>query len=104
MGNQNKVPYIGALVVFHPSDGDAPAKNNYAKEIPAIVSAVFSSSGAPPFYANLKCLPDGPGTLWRTSIPHQDGIQGAVFAQSASWRWPEEELKRGVAPMGISEE
>ncbi len=97
-----KTPKLGDIVIFHLSDGDT-IQNNYSKEMPAIVSGIFGITKEPPHLVNLKCFPDGTGTLWRTSIAHQEGIPGAVMAQGASWRWPDEELKRGVAPMAATE-
>lgn len=92
-----KAPYVGAIVIMHLADTDQ-IQNNYAKEMPAIVSQVFGSSGTSGV-CNLKGLPDGPGTIWRTSVMHQEGVEGAIIAQGPSWRWPDEKLKRGSAPM-----
>lgn len=95
-----KQPKLGDIVILHLSDGDK-IENNYTKEMPAIVTRVFTQG--PPFTVNLKGLPDGTGTIWRTSITHQEGYGGAVIAQGAAWRWPDEELKRGTAPMAATE-
>lgn len=99
---QVKAPYVGAVVVYRPSDGsqDAPARNNFAEEIPAIVTRTWGDE--PNSAINLKCFPDGPGTLWRTSVQHQtlgisqeQVIQDAIpviGADGSSWRWPDEAL------------
>lgn len=98
--NGIKQPKLGDIVILHLADGDT-IQNNNAKELPAIVSRVFFEG--PPFTINLKGLPDGTGTIWRTSVLHQEGVNGAVIAQGPSWRWPDEKLKRGEAPMQASE-
>jgi len=94
--NGIKQPKVGDVVILHLAEYDQ-IQNNQAKELPAIVSRVFFDG--PPFTINLKGLPDGPGTIWRTSVMHQEGVNGAVIAQGPSWRWPTESLKRGDAPM-----
>lgn len=104
MENKKKVPYIGATVVFHPGDHDPNARTNRAEEIPAIIVSMF---GKPEDYplVNLKCFPDGTGTLWRTSVVHQRIMpggtmtDGVAMAQGPSWRWPDEKLCRGTATM-----
>lgn len=102
MEKQIKPPFLGAVVILHLGDGDN-IQNNFFREMPALVSGMFGVSHQPPYLCNLKGLPDGTGTIWRTSISHQEGIPGAVIAQGASWRWPDEPLKRGVAPMAATE-
>lgn len=98
--NGIKIPKKGDIVILHMAEGDT-IQNNYSKEMPAIVVASWNDQ--PPFLCNLKGLPDGTGTIWRTSVSHQQGIYGAAIAQAASWRWPDEELVRGDAPMKASE-
>lgn len=92
-----KQPEVGDIVILHLADGDE-IQNNGSREMPAVVTRVFFIG--PPFTINLKGLPDGTGTIWRTSVLHQEGIHGAVIAQGPSWRWPSEDLNRGTAPMG----
>ena len=94
--NGIKQPKEGDIVILHLAESDQ-IQNNYSREMPAIVSRVFGQG--PPFTINMKGLPDGPGTIWRTSIMHQQGYPGSVMAQGASWRWPEEKLQRGSAPL-----
>lgn len=98
MENQVKMPYVGAIVIYHVSDSEK-VQNNHADEMPAIVTRLWGTT--PGSVINLKCLPDGTGTFWRTSINHQRlGLKdGPVMAQGASWRWPEESVQRGDAPM-----
>lgn len=91
-----KQPQVGDIVILHLADGDQ-IQNNYSKEMPAVVTCVFSKG--PPFTINMKGIPDGPGTIWRTSIMHQQPYPNTVMAQGASWRWPDEELNRGEAKM-----
>lgn len=94
-------PRLGDSIVLHIGDGDQ-VQNNYGKEMAAVVARVWHD--APPFTINIKGLPDGPGTIWRTSVMHQSGLGlGTAIAQGPSWRWPDEELKRGVAPMEATE-
>ncbi len=100
MAHQTKKPKMGDIVILHLAEGDT-IQNNYSKEMPAIVVASWNDQQ--PFLCNLKGIPDGTGTIWRTSISHQEGVHGGVIAQGASWRWPDEELKRGSAPMEASE-
>ncbi len=95
-----KQPKVGDIVIFHLSDGDT-IQNNGSKEMPAIVTRVFFQG--PPYTINLKGIPDGTGTIWRTSVMHQEGISGAVIAQNPGWRWPDDDLNRGVAPMAATE-
>lgn len=98
MENQVKMPYVGAIVIYHVSDSEK-TQNNYADEMPAIVTRIWGET--PGSVINLKCLPDGTGTFWRTSINHQrlGSADGPVMAQGASWRWPDEDLARGNASM-----
>lgn len=96
MENSIKPPYVGAVVILHLGEMDQ-VQNNQSREMPAIVTRVWSTT--PPFTVNLKGIPDGPGTIWRTSVMHQNPYEGAVIAQNPGWRWPDEELKRGVAPI-----
>lgn len=96
MANQVKPPFVGAVVVLHLGDNET-IQNNHAKEMPAIITRVWSTT--PPFTVNLKGLPDGTGTIWRTSVMHQNPYEGAVIAQNPGWRWPDEDLQRGNAPM-----
>jgi hypothetical protein len=100
MANQIKPPFVGAVVILYIGDND-PVQNNFLKEMPAIITRVWSTT--PPFTVNLKGLPDGTGTIWRTSVMHQTPYEGAVNAQNPGWRWPDEDLKRGNAPMEASE-
>jgi hypothetical protein len=100
MAESTRAPYVGAVVVLHLGDHD-PIQNNHTKEMPAVITRVWSTT--PPFTVNLKGLPDGPGTIWRTSVMHQEGIPGAVLAQNPGWRWPDEGLARGTAEMEASE-
>lgn len=102
MEKKLKAPYVGAVVLFHPARDDKSAQSNYAGtpieeiSLPAIVTQVFSpESGC----ANLKVLPDGTGTLWRTSVNHQtdllnpahpDNDRVGVRSMQYSWRWPDE--------------
>lgn len=102
MATTKRTPYVGAIVILHLAEGDQ-IQNNYSREMPAVICRCFGGSDTPPHLVNLKGLPDGPGSIWRTSIPHQEGVEGAVIAQGASWRYPEEPLKRGEAPMAASE-
>jgi hypothetical protein len=62
-------PEIGGLVFFYPAVSDEAARNNHAKVIPAIV--VNTNGDNPNFSLNLHAFPDGPLSLWRTSVPHQ---------------------------------
>lgn len=94
--NQRKPPFVGAVVILHLGDNDN-IQNNTAKECPAIITRVWSTD--PPYTVNLKGIPDGPGTIWRTSVMHQNPYDGVVNAQNPGWRWPDEELQRGSAPM-----
>ena len=102
MENQVKMPYVGAVVIYHVADSEK-VQNNHADEMPAIVTRIWGTT--PSACINLKCLPDGTGTFWRTSINHQrlGKADGPVMAQGASWRWPDEDLARGDAPMDASE-
>lgn len=100
MADQVKPPYVGAIVVYHLGDSEE-IQNNNAKEMPAVITRVWSVT--PPFTVNLKGFPDGTGTIWRTSVMHQNPYPGTVIAQQAGWRWPEEGLQRGEAEVGVSE-
>ncbi len=91
-----KPPFVGAVVILHLGETD-PTQNNQSMEMPAIITRVWSIT--PPFTVNLKGIPDGTGTIWRTSVMHQNPYEGAVIAQNPGWRWPDEELERGTAPM-----
>lgn len=86
-----RVPKVGDIVILHLGDND-PIQNNYAKELPAIITRVWSNTTV-----NLKGLPDGPGSIWRTSVMHQNSFPGAVIAQNPGWRFPEQDLQRGQA-------
>lgn len=96
-----RAPYVGAVVVLHLGDSD-PIQNNASREMPAIITRVWSKEA--PYTVNLKGLPDGSGTIWRTSIMYQEPYEGAIVAQNPGWRWPEDELVRGKAEMGAGEE
>lgn len=100
MANQIKSPFVGAIVVLHLGDNDT-IHNNNSKEMPAIITRVWSKES--PYTVNLKGFPDGTGTVWRTSVMHQNPYPGTVNAQNPGWRWPDEELQRGEAPMEASE-
>src|ERR1041385_3412310 len=90
--NGTRHPRVGDSIVLHIGDGDQ-VQNNSAKEMAAVVARVWYDG--PPFTINIKGFPDGPGTIWRTSVMHQTGLGGqTVIAQGPSWRWPDEELKR----------
>lgn len=91
MENQERVPKVGDIVILHLGDNDQ-IQNNYAKELPAIVTRVWSNN-----CVNLKGIPDGPGTVWRTSVLHQNPFPGTVNAQNPGWRFPDQELQRGQA-------
>jgi hypothetical protein len=87
---------VGDIVIFQPPLNDTAARSNSAEEIPAIVTHNF---GSPESCLNLKCFPDGTGTLWRTSVQHQTlGIKNgsAVMSQGYSWRWPDEPKLRNA--------
>lgn len=94
------MPKLGDIVILHLADNDQ-IQNNYSKEMPAIVTRVFD--GNPHGMINMKGLPDGAGTIWRTSVSYQNPVGGFVMAQGPSWRWPDEPLERGNAPMETSE-
>lgn len=98
-----KSPHIGAVVIFHPAADDRAARHNHysendeAPEIAAVITAVHGQGATGS--VNLKAIPDGPGTLWRTSVSHQTcGINPKhpenksipVVYQQFSWRWPDE--------------
>jgi len=100
MANQIKSPFVGAVVILHLGENDQ-IQNNNSREMPAIITHVWSKDA--PFTVNLKGIPDGPGTIWRTSIMHQNPYDGVVIAQNPGWRWPDEDLQRGEAPMAASE-
>lgn len=95
-----KVPQVGDVVLYRPAVMDLAARNNSTLEIPAIIVRVWGP--APGSAVNLKCIPDGPGTLWRTSINHQTlGIsQNQVMKEAfpvigddqGSWRYQDEDL------------
>lgn len=101
MENQTKQPKVGDIVILHLADQDK-TQNNYGTECPAIVTNVFGQG--PPFTINLKGFPDGTGTIWRTSVMHQNAYPGTVIAQGPAWRWPDETLQRGTAPMEAATE
>lgn len=96
-----KSPYLGAIVIYRIADYEkGQINNNGSDEMPAIVTRIWGRNATSAI--NLKCLPDNTGTFWRTSVQHQTfGVDGgnAVMAQGGSWRWPDEELKRGDAPL-----
>lgn len=99
--NLVKDPYLGAIVIYRMADYEkGQINNNNSDEMPAIITRVWGSSAQSAI--NIKCLPDNTGTFWRTSVQHQTfGIKDgkAVMAQGGSWRWPDEELRRGEAPL-----
>jgi len=100
MAQSVKPPFVGAIVIYHVSDSEK-VQNNGSNEMPAIITRVWSKT--PPFTVNLKGLPDGTGTFWRTSVIHQNPYPGTVVAQISGWRWPDEDLQRGEASMEASE-
>jgi len=100
-----KSPYLGAIVIYRMADYEkGQINNNGSDEMPAIVTRIWGTNAQSAI--NLKCLPDNTGTFWRTSIQHQTfGVENgkAVMAQGGSWRWPEEVLVRGNAPLEAAE-
>lgn len=100
-----KTPFLGAIVIYRMADYEKDQiNNNGSDEMPAIVTRVWGTNAQSAI--NLKCLPDNTGTFWRTSVQHQtfgvvDGQ--SLMAQGGSWRWPEEPLKRGNAPLSATE-
>ncbi len=100
-----KSPFLGAIVIYRLADYEkSQINNNGSDEMPAIVTRVWGTNAQSAI--NLKCLPDNTGTFWRTSVQHQTFgfLNGkTVMAQGGSWRWPEEELMRGDAPVSAAD-
>jgi len=100
-----KTPFLGAVVIYRVADYEKDQiNNNGSDEMPAIVTRIWGPNAQSAI--NLKCLPDNTGTFWRTSVQHQTfGIADgkSVMAQGGSWRWPDEPLKRGDAPLSSTE-
>jgi len=95
-----EAPYIGATVIFVPAAKADPAVSNGVEEIPAIVTRDYGDN-SPEGCVNLKCLPDGPGALWRASVQHQtlgvhqiqeknDPDFRLLVVPEYHWRWPNE--------------
>jgi hypothetical protein len=100
-----KTPFLGAIVIYRVADYEKDQiNNNGSDEMPAIVTRVWGPNAQSAI--NLKCLPDNTGTFWRTSVQHQTfGVADgkSVMAQGGSWRWPDEPLRRGDAPLSATE-
>lgn len=98
-------PFLGAIVIYRLADYEkGQINNNGTDEMPAIVTRIWGKDAQNAI--NLKCLPDNTGTFWRTSVQHQTfGIADgkSVMAQGGSWRWPDEPLRRGDAPIEVTE-
>lgn len=73
--DKTKTPHIGDIVIYKTVEQqDGSLNNNWAKELPAIVTCVWSDE-----CVNLKVFSDGPYDEWRTSV-----LRGANPGQ---WDW-----------------
>ena len=80
MQNPAVKPTIGRIVHYVPEE-NSPEASNYAKEVPAIVVAVWGEGAL----VNLKVFTDGPTDTWVPSAHYSES------KESRTWHWPERE-------------
>lgn len=68
-------PSIGRIVIYHFSENQRELSNNYQKDAPAVITAVWSDT-----CVNLKVLTDGVHDIWVTSVTNGEGDR--------QWSWP----------------
>lgn len=72
-------PTIGRIVTYNTSAADREVMKqklqNVQEKLPAVIVSVHGSE-----MVNLKVIMDGPGELWKTSVPPGES--------ESCWQWP----------------
>lgn len=74
-------PSVGRVVIYC-WPPEKQRMNNHSAQSPAIIVRTWEGTAYQMDEVNLAVIPDGPGTLWETSVPYSEGNE------PHTWHWP----------------